>query len=124
MQEIFLLLLCFQVKHFICDYLLQNTYMLGKFKKEGWELPLLSHTGVHFLGTFVLTFLFTNNLWLALFLGTADLVIHFIVDRMKAHPEVGGRYHQENPKFWWCLGADQAAHHLTHYLLIYLIVTF
>jgi len=122
MNEIFILLILFQVKHFLCDYPLQNAYMLGKFKKSGWELPLLSHSAVHGLYTFAITAGFTSNLLLSTVLALLDTLIHFIVDRLKAHPDIGGRYTQDNPKFWWCLGADQMTHHLTHYLLIYLII--
>ena len=122
MLEIFTLLVLFQLKHFICDYPLQNTFMLGKFKKEGWELPLLAHTGVHFIGTFLICVLFSGSFWLAVGLATLDLVIHFIVDRLKAHPDIGGRFKPEQPEFWWCLGADQSAHHLTHYLITFLLI--
>ena len=30
--ELLMLLVLFQLKHFICDYPLQNAYMLGKMK--------------------------------------------------------------------------------------------
>ena len=33
-MKIFILLVIFQFKHFIADYLLQNNYMLGKFKDD------------------------------------------------------------------------------------------
>lgn len=122
MNELFTLLILFQIKHFLCDYPLQNAYMLGKFKKVGWELPLLSHSAVHAIGTSLISIIFTGDILLSYLLGMLDLVVHFVVDRLKAHPDIGGRYTQENPKFWWCLGADQMTHHLTHYLLIYFII--
>ncbi len=52
MKTIFILLCIFQIKFFICDYVLQNKYMLGKFK-SGWDFapPLLAHAGVHGIGT-------------------------------------------------------------------------
>lgn len=119
--EIIILLVLFQYKHFVADYPLQNAYMLGKFKLEGWERPLAAHAGVHALFTFVIVLYF--NPLLALPLAIIDFLVHGIVDRLKAHPHIGGRYKPEQPQFWWCLGADQMAHHLTHYALIFLIVT-
>lgn len=29
---------------------------------------------------------------------------------------------EDNPKFWWSLGADQGVHHLTHYFIIYIMI--
>lgn len=89
---IFLLLVLFQLKHFLCDYPLQTPYMLGKFKggKE-WILPLISHAGLHGGFTFLISLICTdigNASYLALF----DLVIHFTMDRIKASPNLLGRY--------------------------------
>ena len=126
---IFTLLIIFQVKHWLCDYPLQFQFMLKKFQREGWVLPLTFHAGMHSLFTATITslyFLITQPSFdytnIGLLLGLIDFVIHFIVDRVKAHPDLGGRYKTDNPKFWWSLGADQGVHHLTHYLIIYIMV--
>lgn len=123
MTDIFTLLILFQLKHFFCDYPLQNKYMLGKFKREGWVFPLAAHSLVHGTTTTVLAYLFTGNITLSFVLGLVDTSIHFIVDRLKAHPDIGGKYTTEEATFWHLLGMDQMAHHLTHYLLIYVIIT-
>lgn len=120
---LFLLLVIFQLKHFLADFPLQNTYMLGKMQRTNWSKPLLAHVSVHSLFTFVITLVFTRDYELALTLATTDLIIHFIVDRIKASPSIGGRFTPNQPYFWWALGADQMAHHLTHYVCIYLIIT-
>lgn len=124
MTLIFILLIIFQLKHFICDFPLQNTYMLGKMKETGWILPLAAHAGVHSLTTLLVTFIFTTNVALAITLFILDFIIHFSVDRIKASPALGGRFNPTQSYFWWALGADQMAHHLTHYVFIYLIISF
>ena len=48
---------------------------------------------------------------------------HYKAIIRKAHPDLGGKFTNTNPKFWWCLGADQMCHHLTHYTIIYLLVS-
>jgi len=154
------LLVIYQVKHFVADYPLQGTYMLGKFKKEGWILPLLSHALVHGMFTFAIA-MFYLGLRESIMLAVFDTAVHFAVDRIKASPELLGRfkaltkkdfedYHhiindknlnkshpqeveklklqwpkrlKSNTYFWWSLGIDKMAHHLTHYLIIYAIVT-
>lgn len=166
MNTIFLLLIIFQLKHYICDYPLQNEYMLGKFKEKGWVLPLLSHALVHAKFTMIIVLLFNESFTKALGLGLLDLTLHFIMDRIKASPKLLGKYksmtkeqyvgslervdklkkqsevirtsdmtnmyikalneHKQlkksNSMFWNSLGVDQMVHHLTHYILIYLIV--
>ena len=117
-STIFILLILFQIKHFVCDYPLQGRYMLGKFKEEGWELPLAAHAGVHFLGTFLIGFFF--GFWIAVGVALLDAAIHFVVDKVKV--EASRSTNHSEPQFWWYLGLDQMAHHLTHYLIIALLV--
>lgn len=133
------LLVTFQVKHFLADFPLQNKYMLGKFKGgTEWILPLASHAGVHSLFTLIISAValkyasmdsFSSGnknsaiLSIALLLSLFDFIIHFVVDRLKASPKLGGRWKPDSPYFWWALGADQLAHHLTHYVIITYIVS-
>jgi hypothetical protein len=134
---IFVLLIIYQLKHFIADYPLQGQYMLGKFK-EGWDFlgPLTAHDGLHAVMTFCIAFYFTPVL-VAVGLAGLDFVLHFTMDRLKAGPKYLGRFKTltakeyptatnqqklNNKFFWWALGLDQMVHHLTHYLIIYIIV--
>lgn len=126
--SIFALLILFQFKHFLCDYIWQTSYMLGKFKESGWVEPLLAHVCVHGAATFTIAFFFVGGLASGLFfycilLMLLDMAIHFAMDRIKASPKMLGRFNTQQKEFWWSLGLDQMVHHLTHYALIYLIVT-
>ena len=84
-----------------------------------------------------------------LYFPLLDFCIHFVMDRIKAGPHYLGRYKalsandfkiitspdwgggkdtreklfRDNTRFWWSLGLDQMVHHLTHYLIIYLMLT-
>lgn len=89
-------------------------------QRIGWIRPLAAHAGVHAIGTIILVSLFNTKL--ALLLGLADFILHFAVDRLKASPDLGGRWKPDQPYFWWALGADQMAHHLINYLFIFIIV--
>lgn len=149
MDKLFTLLIMFQMKHFLCDFPLQTSYMLGKFKGGlAWILPLFSHCLVHSLFTLFIIFVFNQmNLW---WLVLVDFGCHFIIDRIKASPSLGGRFEsltkkdfsdfsgknnilmlnsinnerwkervRSNMFFWWTLGLDQFFHHLTHYFIIW-----
>lgn len=97
---IFLLLVIFQFKHFIADYPLQGKYMLGKFKYKGWVAPLAAHCAVHFMFTFFISlgvFVFSDlqtpkYFWASVLFGLIDFTIHFIMDRIKASPNLLGRF--------------------------------
>lgn len=172
---IFILLVVFQVKHFLADFPFQTQYQLKKFLPKlglfelnnGWFWPLASHASTHALFTFVISivvlFKTPAGLKYATLLALMDFIIHFIVDRIKASPFLLGRYKvldglrfhalneskknylrilkkkkdsnatkeliwiedqfKGNKYFWWCLGLDQLSHHMTHYLIIYFLVT-
>lgn len=135
---IFKLLVIFQIKHFVADYPLQNSYMLRKFLPgKEFILPLSAHCLVHAVYTFLIALSFNQTLKFSLVLALLDFIIHFIMDRIKASPNILGRFKpltakeypyandeekKSNKYFWWSLGLDQAVHHLTHYFLIYLIL--
>jgi uncharacterized membrane protein len=121
MKDVFALLLVFQAKHFLADFPLQGRYMLGKFK-PGWDFlsPLLAHVSVHGLMTLAICLYVRPALW---WLALVDMVAHFAMDRIKAGPKYLGRWKPDNKLFWWALGIDQAWHHLTHYAIIWALVT-
>ena len=118
MLMLFVLLIAFQLKHFLADYPLQGRYMLGKFKETGWILPLACHSGIHALFTFSIAVFFGFEI--ALGVALLDFVIHFVVDRLKVSFSKGVT--TQEPKFWWYLGLDQMAHHLTHYAIILILI--
>ena len=120
--EITILLVLYQLKHFLADYPLQTAYMLGKFKEVGWKLPLSAHCLVHSLMTFAICLIFTDVTF-TLMMVALDFSMHFLMDRLKASPNHLGRFKIEQKEFWWALGLDQMVHHLTHYFIIYLVVT-
>jgi len=89
-ETLFVLLVVYQLKHFLADYLLQQGYMLGKFKDDwGFFLPLLSHAGVHGIFTLIICLIINPSLW---WLSLVDLVVHFIMDRVKAGKKYLGRF--------------------------------
>lgn len=111
----FNLLVIFQVKHLVCDYFLQGKYMLGKFNPTGWALPLAAHCAVHAVATASIALYYAPSY--ALPLAIADFFIHFVIDKFKVEAS-RGYDSQKDKEFWIALGMDQFAHHMTHYMLI------
>ena len=144
---IWALLIIYQLKHFLCDYPLQsNRFMLGKFQ-PGMKavLPLAAHCGVHAAFTLAVVLCANASLW---WLALVDFAAHFTMDFIKAQPSLMGRWkalsaaefvdlvtrlgyeHPEaqplirsNTLFWNALGFDQLVHHLTHYAIIWMLVS-
>ncbi len=105
------LLIMFQIKHFLCDYPLQrHGSRKGSMQPREWIGDLVEHAGVHVVGTFCVCVALDWRK--ALCLAAVDGVLHFGVDRVKAHPRMGGRWKPTHKLFWVALGADQAVHHL------------
>jgi len=120
---LFLLLVVYQIKHLVADYFLQGKYMLGKFKEHGWGQPLTAHVSVHAVFTFIICLSFGVSLLYSVALAALDFVVHFVVDRIKASPNLLGRWKPTEKQFWWALGVDQMMHHLTHYVIIFAILS-
>ena len=119
--SIFILLIAFQLKHFLADYVLQNSYMLGKFN-IGWSFffPLCAHTFVHGVGILIICLIVNPVFW---WLAIVDIILHFIIDRIKASPKYLGRFNDKTKSSYWnILGFDQMCHHLSHYTFIAILI--
>lgn len=121
-EQVIILLVLFQIKHYLADYIFQTEYMLQKFK-PGWDFipPLAAHCAVHACFTLLIVAVFSPHL--ALLLALFDFIVHFAMDRIKASPRMLGRFNPQQAAFWNSLGLDQMVHHFTHYAIIYIVVT-
>lgn len=122
LQTIFVLLVVFQIKHFIADFPLQFPYMLRKFSPH-WDfvLPLSLHSAVHAFMTLAICLVYSPRLW---WLAVVDFVVHFVMDRIKSGPRYLGRYNDiRTTSYWVALGFDQMVHHLTHIYIVWVLVT-
>jgi hypothetical protein len=120
----FTLAMIYQVKHFLADYVFKNAYMLKKGNPD-WSFlkPLFAHCAVHGGFTFIVAIIFLHAFQAALALAAFDIVLHFIMDRLKAAPKYLGRYHpstnsHQNHLYWVAFGFDQMVHHMTHIVIV------
>jgi hypothetical protein len=118
-EFVFLLMIVFQIKHLLGDYVFQTNWMVaGKARAGlGFLFPLTVHVSVHTLLTAVIVYFINKDLlWLAAF----DFAVHFVMDRIKSGPRFLGRFNDvTKSSFWICLGFDQMVHHLTHYVIVW-----
>lgn len=118
-EFVFLLIVVFQVKHFLGDYAFQTNWMVaGKTRSDtGFVFPLMVHVLCHALLTLIIVSSVNGALW---YLALFDFAVHFLMDRIKSGPRYLGRFNDPaKSSFWICLGLDQMVHHLTHYAIVY-----
>jgi hypothetical protein len=118
----FVLLLGFQLKHFIADYLLQTGWMIAQ--KGDWRAAGgYAHAGVHVIGSaIVLAVAHVPPLTAALLL-TAEFVIHYALDYAKVRYGHGIDPDENAQRFWAMHGLDQLLHQLTYAAMIYFAMT-
>jgi len=122
LEILFLLLILFQIKHFVADFPLQREYMLKKVSPD-WDfvVPLTVHCGVHAVITLGIVLFLEPSLW---WLSIVDFVIHFIMDRVKSGPKYLGRFTDKSKAGYWnVFGFDQMVHHLTSLLILWVLVS-
>ena len=125
---LFTVLVIFQVAHYLADFPLQNEYHLGKFNKENWIYPLAAHVHIHSLlmgisfhisGLIALTLDYNISMPLLVSLSCliylVNFVSHFVVDRIKASPSLGGRWKYPSKAYFNALGFDQMIHEIFNY---------
>lgn len=89
--------------------------MLGKFNLVGWFKPLAAHAAVHATVTFGIALYYVPEYTVAF--AVVDGIVHFCIDKWKV--EVSRPYDSKlHAEFWQLLGIDQFLHHITHYMLI------
>lgn len=111
MNEILILFILLQIKHFICDFLLQKPYQFLNKGVYGHFGGIL-HAFIHGLGTIVILSFFTKY---AAILAIADMILHYHIDyaKVKINNHFGLKA-DNSEKFWWLLGLDQMLHNLTY----------
>ena len=115
------LLVGFEIKHYIADYLLQTGWILagkGDLRKPGGY----AHAGIHAVLSAIVLLLVGTPLWLVASLVVAEFVIHYVLDFAKMHYSANVHMATEPGKYWGLHGIDQLAHQLTYAAMIYAVV--
>lgn len=112
-----LLLVLLAIKHYVCDFILQNKWMAigkGSVDRETWVPAVILHGWVNGLGTILVLGITGYMEWWHL--GMIEVIFHAGVDRIKAV------YNKNIPcnekKYWIVLGADQLIHRIWDYVIV------
>ncbi|HUV32807.1 MAG TPA: DUF3307 domain-containing protein [Devosiaceae bacterium] len=112
------LLVGFQIKHFLADYLLQPGWMLqgkGSIAAAGGYI----HAGVHSACSAIVLVVAGVPPGLTAVLAVAEFVVHYLLDFSKIRYSAGVDEAREPAKYWGMFGFDQLMHQLTYAAMIY-----
>jgi len=110
-----------QIKHFICDYPLQSTYQLANKGTYGHPGGII-HSGLQALFTLPIFLLVTPTFALGVGIIVGEFVLHYNLDWTKSQINKRFALAGHHREFWWAIGADQLAHHLTYIAIAGLLV--
>jgi Protein of unknown function (DUF3307) len=112
-QLILIVILILQIKHFLCDYVLQSEYQYSNKGKYGHPGGII-HAGLHALFTIVAFVVITPALGLGLAIVVGEFIVHYHIDWTKEQILKRRRWVFPRAQFWWVFGADQALHEMTY----------
>ena len=111
-------MLAFQIKHFVCDFLLQTQAIVQKKGVYGHFAGIL-HAGTHVVGSIPALIILGANARTIAILLFAEFVMHYHTDWLKARIDDMRAASGQDSWFWMMFGLDQFVHQLTYVAMIY-----
>ncbi len=111
--EVLLVLILFQVKHLVADFLLQTQYILENRRKYGHPGGLL-HVGYHVAGSAICLLAAGCDIRTLVVLMATEALIHYHLDWAKDNFVASKSLTTTQAGFWNMLGFDQLLHQFTY----------
>ena len=115
-------LLALQLKHFLCDFVLQTEYQV-RTKGIYGHFGGFIHSGLHILGTIPALAILGAPLGLAAAILAAEFVIHYHTDWTKSRIDKTYQCGMQDQRYWILFGTDQLVHQLTYLGIVTLLVS-
>lgn len=109
-----------QVKHFLADYVLQNSYILENRRRILHPAGYI-HAFIHVALTAGLLMFFTGDVKLISMIAAGEFVFHVLVDLAKDNWLHSRKLNSSNAEFWWVQGLDQLLHQISYILIAALL---
>jgi hypothetical protein len=113
-------LVLFQLKHYLCDFVLQTSSQVqakGTYGAPGG----LRHAGLHAIGSIPALFMLTRSLLTILALIAIEFVLHYHVDFTKARVDAARGWTVADQQYWIVFGLDQFVHQLTYLAFVFVL---
>ena len=115
-------LLALQIKHFLCDFVLQTAYQV-RTKGIYGHVGGFIHSGLHALLTIPALLILAASLRAVAIVVVAEFIIHYHTDWSKAQIDEKFEWGFANQRYWVLFGTDQLIHQLTYLAIVYALLT-
>ena len=114
-------LLAFQVKHLLCDFVLQTEFQVrnkGFYGRWGG----ISHAGTHALLTIPVLLILTRSPVAIGLIAFCEFIVHYHVDWARAYIERSRGWSDKDNAYWAALGTDQFLHQVTYLAIVAILL--
>jgi hypothetical protein len=114
-------LAAFQVKHLLCDFVLQTKFQVvnkGFYGRIGGVL----HAACHALFTVPVLLILTRSPLLIGAIALGEFALHYHIDWLKARTERVQGWSETQGIYWAAFGLDQFAHQMTYLGIVTLLL--
>jgi hypothetical protein len=102
-----------QIKHFVCDFVIQTRYQFLNKGIYGHPGGLI-HAGLHALTSMAVFFILTPPLAAGAAIVVVEFIVHYHVDWLKEQTVKRQKWVFPQAEFWWVFGFDQFLHQFTY----------
>ena len=102
-----------QIKHFVCDFVIQTPYQFRNKGIYGHPGGLI-HAGLHALASMAVFFILTPPLAVGAAIVAVEFVVHYHIDWLKEQTVKREQWVFPQAEFWWVFGFDQFLHQFTY----------
>jgi Protein of unknown function (DUF3307) len=113
-------LLAFEIKHFLCDFVLQTAWQVrtkGIYGHAGGFV----HAGLHILGSIPALLILGCGIETAAIILIVEFAVHYHMDWAKANIDRIMQWGHNNQRYWMLFGTDQLVHQLTYLGIVYVV---
>lgn len=116
-----LALLAFQVKHLLCDFVLQSRFQVDNKGFYG-HIGGLLHAACHALFTIPVLLILTRAPGVIAAMAAGEFLIHYHVDWLKARAERLRHWTENDKAYWIAFGFDQFVHQVTYIAIVAIVL--
>ena len=110
----------FEVKHFLCDFVLQTAYLYRHKGIYGHPAGFI-HAGLHAVGSLPAMLLIGGAPGLVATIVIGELLVHYHVDWLKLYIDRHYRLRIDRSTYWIIFGLDQLLHQATYVVILALL---
>lgn len=120
-QSLLLLMLLFQVKHLLADFVMQSSWIVrtkGMYGRPGG----LVHAGLHAVFSFGILLLSPLSLGTIIVIALGEMAVHYHIDWSKDRLLKRMNTNPTEWRYWVLTGLDQFAHQVTYVAILLFVL--